>query len=282
MKTELNSIFSTIKSDFYNLIDYKIRGNTLEVITSVTTISNQFVSVFISKDSERYIVSDGGWIDRQYYHEESNSKEEEEVNLRVEEQLRNHYGVKISTHKDGTIYNFKTTKNEELISLLVVEMSNFIASLSNNQTISYLEEKIVTERKMFSNEVNNFLKHCFGGDLEINDSLKAHREELSNVKFNAIIRRPSKTFLLMYVTGYNTRNFIGSASEAIVNFQISKKYTSESSFGRTAIINTHAVGFNPHKVTDYLKEIRSESNQELVEFYEDRDKIFNIIPLRAS
>jgi hypothetical protein len=248
----------------------------------MTTVSNQFVSVFISQNEEAFIISDGGWINKKYYNEENTTKAEDEIILRVEDQLREHFGVKKAIHKDGTVYNFKSTKNEEMISLIVVELSNFIASISNNHSISYLEEKTATERKLFNNEVNGFLKQCFGNDVEINDNLKEHKEELSNIKFNAIVRRPTRTFLIMYVTGYNYRNFIGSASEAIVNFQISKKHTSDALFSRTAIINTHANGFQPYKVNEYLAELKNETNNGLVEFYENKNTLFKIIPQKIA
>ncbi|WP_159467936.1 hypothetical protein [Dyadobacter sp. 3J3] len=280
MKTDLTGIFRNVKSQFCNLIDYKIRGNTIEIITAVTTLSNHYVSVFISKEGEKFVISDGGWVDRDYYND-IHVPGEEDINVRVEDQIRLHYGIKIATHKDGTVYNYKSTDDEDLIALMVFEVSNFISLLSNNQSISYLEEKSIAERKKFSTEVNGFLKQAFGGDLELNDSLSVDNEELNNVKFNAIIRKPSQTYLVMYVTGYHTRNFIGSASEAIVNFQLSNKYTSAKNFSKTAIINNQANGFNPYKVNDYLQELTNITNHKLIEFYDDRDSIFKLIPQRA-
>ena len=112
MKTELKNIYNQVKSDFCNLMDYKMRDSTVEIITGVSTLTNHYVSVFISLQSGKYVVSDGGWIDRQYYDNQLDA-EDEDIFQRVELQYQSYFDIKKTVHKDGTTYNFKTTDNPE-------------------------------------------------------------------------------------------------------------------------------------------------------------------------
>jgi hypothetical protein len=275
-------IYRKVKGDLCGLVDFKLRGGTLEIITPVGTLTNRFVSVFVSQTGETYIVSDGGWLDRHYYENHARA-EDEEINDRIEDQLRGHFGVKTTTHRDGTVYNFKSTDDIELISLLVHELSSFVGQMTNSQSMAYLEEKVPQERTAFVNEVNSFLKVQYPGVASFNDSLASYNPELSNIKFSAIIRRASKTHLVMYVNGYNSRMFVRSASEAVVNFRIAKSYTKDAAFSRTAIINTHAGGFNPYRVKDYLTELQAETTGgKLIDFYQNKEDILVLIPGKAS
>jgi hypothetical protein len=271
MKAELISIFNQVKSDFCNLVDFKMRGNTIEITTGISTLTNHYVSVFISFDSGIYAISDGGWIDRQYY-DNITSSEDEDTFQRVEFQYRNHYDIKRTTHKDGTKYNFKTTENVEMVSLLVHDVSNYIASVVNSQSIAFHEAKEQSQRTTFYKDVTGFLKDAYGSNLETNDALKNYNDELSGIKFNAIVRLPTATHLLMYVTGYTPQYFIKDACEATVNFQISKKYSPKNTFKRTAIVNTQAGGHVPGRVNEYLNNLEIEAENKLVLYYNDDDK----------
>ena len=283
MKTELNNIYNQVKSDFCNLIDYRMRDTTLEIITGVNTLTNHYVSVFISFQSGKYIVSDGGWIDRQFYDNFLDS-EDEDIFQRIDSQYVSHFNIKRTTHKDGTVYNFKTTDNPKLVSALVQDVSYYVSSMVDNQSVSFTQAKEQSQRKTFHKDVSSFLKEYYGGDLELNDSLQNYNDDLSNVKFNAIIRKPSSTFLVMYVTGYTSQNFINDACQATVNFQMAKKYTSNNIFKKSAIVNTHANGYAPAKVTQYLNNLQEETDNSLVLYYDEgyRREMLKQIPSALS
>ena len=283
MRTEWNDIYSQVKSDFCNLIDYKIRDSTLEVITGVNTLTNHYVSVFISFQSGKYVVSDGGWIDRQFY-DNFLDNEDEDIFQRIDSQYVAHFDIKRTTHKDGTVYNFKTTDNPRLISALVQDVSYYVSSIVDNQSVSFNQAKEQSQRKTFHKDVSNFLKEYYSGDLELNDSLQNYNDDLSSVKFNAIIRRPSSTYLVMYVTGYTSQNFINDACQATVNFQMARKYTSQNIFKKSAIVNTHANGYVPTKVTQYLNNLQEETDNRLILYYDEgyRREMIKQIPSALS
>ena len=283
MRTEWNDIYSQVKSDFCNLIDYKIRDSTLEVITGVNTLTNHYVSVFISFQSGKYVVSDGGWIDRQFYDNFLDNEDEDNFQ-RIDSQYVAHFDIKRTTHKDGTVYNFKTTDNPRLISALVQDVSYYVSSIVDNQSVSFNQAKEQSQRKTFHKDVSNFLKEYYSGDLELNDSLQNYNDDLSSVKFNAIIRRPSSTYLVMYVTGYTSQNFINDACQATVNFQMARKYTSQNIFKKSAIVNTHANGYVPTIVTQYLNNLQEETDNRLILYYDEgyRREMIKQIPSALS
>ena len=261
-------------------MDFKMRGDTIEINTGVATLTNHYVSVFISFSSGIYVVSDGGWLDRQYY-DNITSSEDEDTFQRVEFQYRNHYNIKRTVHKDGTKYNFKKTEKVEMISLLVHDVSSYVASVVNSQSIAFNEAKAQSQRTTFYKDVTDFLKDAYGSNLDTNSSLQNYNNELSGIKFNAIIRLPTTTHLLMYVTGYTPQHFIKDACEATVNFQISKKYAPKSAaFKRTAIVNTQAEGHVLGRVNEYLNNLEIETGNKLVHYYnaDDKKEVLKQIP----
>lgn len=61
-------IINQIKSSFCNLTNAKVRNNFIEIITGYSTLNFKFISVFIYKSKDgKYIVSDYGWLDQNYY-----------------------------------------------------------------------------------------------------------------------------------------------------------------------------------------------------------------------
>ncbi|CCH53735.1 hypothetical protein BN8_02853 [Fibrisoma limi BUZ 3] len=285
MKTELTDLFQQVKSDFCNLMDYKLRGNTLEIITGVSTLTNHYVSVFVSLQSGTYIISDGGWIDKGFY-DNIISSEDEDVFQRVETQFQAHFDIRQTKHRDGTRYYFKAVENPELISVMVRDVSQYVSAIVNSQAIAFNEAKETSQRATFYQDVNTYLREHYGSDiLELNGSLKRHGEELAAIRFNAIIRRPTTTHLVMYVTGYTAPLFVKDACEATVNFQIAKKdirVSRSGIFQRSAIVNTMANGFVPVKVNEYLANLEKELEHPLISYHSDKSKILEQIPERVA
>ncbi len=256
MENNLKELYDVIKSDFCNLVNYKLRGNTIEIITGVPTINGHLVSVFLSVNNGFYYISDGGWIDKGYYDNQIFDESKEVLQL-VQNQYSDSFGVDTMIHTNGYHYNYKYTNNFELISSSVFELSNYISSIVNSQLLYYSEESEKKVTRRFHSEVNQVLRDTYKSDLSINDSLQDHNEELKSIKFDAIIRRPNRTFLVMYVTGYNTKVFIDDACRATVSFQIAKQ---KEYLGMTAIVDQFANGYNPIKAREYLSQLEQETN----------------------
>ena len=61
------NIIDRIKSSFCNLTSFKVRLNSLEVITPYSTINSKFISIFITFTNGKIVLTDNGWIDQNYY-----------------------------------------------------------------------------------------------------------------------------------------------------------------------------------------------------------------------
>ncbi|MVM36432.1 hypothetical protein GO730_00220 [Spirosoma sp. HMF3257] len=87
-------IFQIVKKDFCGLLNYKLRGNTIEIITGIPTITSAAVSVFISYDKGKYAVSDGGWLSAGEYNNYNNDPDEGEVIDRIIDQYMQFFSIK--------------------------------------------------------------------------------------------------------------------------------------------------------------------------------------------
>ncbi|RZL44763.1 MAG: hypothetical protein EOO93_27565, partial [Pedobacter sp.] len=185
MSLYLNAIFDIVKTDFCSLIDFKLRGDTIEINTAIPTLTNSYVSVFASFKDGMYIVSDGGWFDRNMY--ESNVVAELEVHKRIVEQFKNHFQIKETKSQDGTKYYYKTTENLTLVSALVYDVGHYIACVVNSQNIVYRENEDLEEKKYFHNNINGVLRDRFGQTkVELNTLVNV--DNIHKIKFNAIVR----------------------------------------------------------------------------------------------
>ena len=52
-------LFLNISSDFNSLWKYKLRGDTLEIITPFTTMTGSYISIFLTQRDDRFIITDG-------------------------------------------------------------------------------------------------------------------------------------------------------------------------------------------------------------------------------
>lgn len=277
MKTEFEKIYQQVKSDFCSLINFKLRGNVIEIITNICTINNHYVSVFISQKEDYFIVSDGGWISSGIYEGEV-LENDESIIYRLELQFREHYKIKVATNRAGVIYNYKTTKKFDLISALVFDVGNYVASVANSHAAVYNEAKLQNDRQKFHSDVNKFLKASYNGYIRTNSSIGGYNPQLSSIKFNAVISTNAQVHLVMYVTGHTKKLFNKDASEANTNFQMADKYGQGVAFNKVALINTEAIGFS-NEQNPYLTILKEDRNSHVVKFYNDPNYIKEYIPI---
>ena len=69
----MEKLIEYIIKSYNSLWKIKKHGNTFEIITPIATTSNIFVSVFLTRRGDDFIVTDGGWIDSGMYECEANS-----------------------------------------------------------------------------------------------------------------------------------------------------------------------------------------------------------------
>ncbi|MGM9507576.1 hypothetical protein ACS5NO_07610 [Larkinella sp. GY13] len=261
----LVSIFETIKSDICNLVEYRARGETIEIITQFTTLNNCVVSVFLSVKEDKIIVSDGGWLHRDKYNDQG-LVDELSIVTRINTQLIEYYKIKQTQSKQNINYFYKTTNKKELVSSLVLELSQFIVASVNSRILSYSKEEDVNDsKKAFHDQVNGYIKSLFR-DVETNEYIKVN--EQYRVKFDCIFRIKVRPFLLMYISGSNNSVFNKDISQAVVNFNVvNRNAVADEYFTKIAILNTQAPGYNKAKSDFYLAELREAADMPLIDYF---------------
>ncbi|TZF99075.1 hypothetical protein FW781_03880 (plasmid) [Chryseobacterium panacisoli] len=270
---ENDEIINLVKSSFCNLTSARVRNNFIEIITGYSTINFKFISVFIYKSKNgKYIVSDYGWLDQNYY-EISFNEEQEEITERIKQSYLYTYDVKQTEDTEKNIFYYKSTENISNIASLVFDMANFLVGVINAYCLRYKDEKDDREKENFRTEANNFLKQHYNQNVRIDRYLK----DLKNIKFNAIIFKGNKLNLLTYVTGSTPQYFESGLRKSIVNFEISEKSVENKDITeKISIINDSCDGFVKSRSESLLELLHEKSSREPI-LWSEKEKVLEII-----
>ncbi|MBQ7207238.1 MAG: hypothetical protein IJS01_05505 [Lentisphaeria bacterium] len=179
--TNITHLFQDIKCDFNFLWNFKLRGNTVEIITPFSTLARNTLSVFITQRENRFIVSDGR---RLFDNIEENNFEINRRNAVYLDEIASIYEVKKTT--ENHLY-FKSTDNIKLISSYIYDIVFFQKAVFDNifaDEMFFLSE---VQDGWFSTRMNNLLSKKID----------------ENKKHNRLFSVP-KGHPLMKVAGFNT------------------------------------------------------------------------------
>ena len=265
-------IIEKIKSSFCNLTNFKVRQNALEVITAYSTINSKFVSVFITFTNKKIVITDSGWIDQNYY-ETPLYDESEFIVDRIITAFKSSFKVKSTFDKGGVQYYYKTCDNLDQISSTVFDLSNFIVGVVNAYCIQYKDEKEERERETFRKDANDYLKVNYSNQVKLRHSLN----DFPSIKFNAIITKGSKLYLLTYVTGSTQTYFENDLRKSIVNFEIGVKSKYQDLIKeRLTIVNDQSEGYLANKSTSIFELLKEKTTREPVKWTE-KERILELI-----
>lgn len=269
---KLLNIFQTIKDDFCSLTTYKLRGESLEVITPFSTLNNKFISVFIKEIQGKYVISDAGWTDLNYY-DVSVNEEDDEIIERIFTYYQQNFDISTTADKAGTIHYYKTCSNLGSIPANVFDLANFIVGAVNSLGIKYKDEKEEKERETFRKDANTFLKVHYNKNVKLQKSL----DDFKNIRFNALITKSTDIFLVSYVTGSSSYYFTNDLRKTIVNFEISEKSKYRNHIReKVSIINDQAEGYHPQKLSSMMDLLNEKVTKEPVKWSE-KERILEII-----
>lgn len=269
-------IYQIIKSDFCELFNYKIRGTTLEVMTSVSTITDRYVSVFISQKENQYFVSDGSWVHSGMYSDyflDENLEYDENMLESVENQYVRFYGIEKLT-RGKSIFCYKKTDNIDMLSSVVYDVAYYIANIINTQAV-LINQKEKDEKTLFRKDVDKFLRKNFS-DIRIQSPLQDKRVPIK-VKFNAIIPVASKTNLIMYVSGSNPSYFNRDLCRGASHFEMIKQYLAKADhLKKIAIINDQSEGFTGIH-DDYFDYLNKTTTQPPILYYQQQEQVVELL-----
>lgn len=265
-------IIEQIKSSFCNLTNFKVRSNSLEVITAYSTINSKFVSVFITFTNNKIVITDSGWVDQNYY-ETPLYDESEDIVRRVIASFKTSFNIKSTLDTTGVEFFYKTCETIDQIPSAVFDLANFIVGVVNSFCIQYKDEKEERERETFRKDANDFLKVNYANNVRLRSSL----DDFQSIKFNAIINKNANLYLLTYVTGSNQTYFENDLRKSIVNFEIAVKSKYRDVIKeRITIVNDKSEGYQPEK-SSYIFELLAEKTTSEPIKWSEKEKIIELI-----
>jgi hypothetical protein len=252
----MNAVFDHIVQSYHSLWSCRMHGNSIEVITPASTTNDMFVSIFITRKGDEYIVTDGGWINDGYYG--ITIGEDVPCYNRLFSYYYNFHQIKMAKG-EGKIMYYKKTADKKLIPNLVYDLSGFISIVVSSSLIEFVDAKESENIKQFNKQARDYLagivekKH-----IKFNSGID--EEKFKYIKFGAVITKKNRLHLVNYITGSNESYFIGSIGKANLNFEL----IDNSSFAgfvdaKIAIINNSAPGYKPDKLSGYIDFMKNKS-----------------------
>ncbi len=269
---DYKAILELIKASFCNLNNFKLRSNSLEVVTAFSTLNNKFVSVFVTLTKGKIVVTDNGWISQNYYDTPFND-EIEHITERVKEAFKVTYNVKKTTDKSGAVFYYKTCTHFNEIPSAVFDLANFSVGCINSLCIPYEDEKEQRERETFKSDVDTFLKTNYSSQVRLRQAL----DDFSSIKFNAIITKGVDLFLLTYVTGSTHTYFENDLRKSIVNFEIAEKSKFRDNIQeRLTVYNDSSDGYLVKRTSSLMDLLKEKTTREPIKWSE-KEKVLELV-----
>jgi hypothetical protein len=266
-------IFQNIIASFDKLWKFKVRGNSLEIITPYVTTSQKFISVFLSEKDNEYVISDGGWIDSNIY--ESMLNFEDDIFNRAFFHYYNSFNIKEVNGFNKVKYYYKKTSKAFAIPSLIFDLSNFIASIISLSEIDFVDKQEKETKERFQRTANSFIQSIVPEEkLELGAYLGKNNE----VRISAIVRKPqSKLILIHYITGSTAGYFFNSITRTNFLFELAAKgiYGGQIE-NKISLIDNVASGYNPEHFNNSLRHLLENTHSEMVNWSE-REKLKELI-----
>ena len=206
------------------IIDYIIRsynalwkvkkyGNTIEIVTPISTTNNMFVSVFLTKRGDEYVITDGGWIDSGMY--ECEVGLEDIYYSRLFQYYLEDYDIQCLDAK-GYIYYYKKVADARFVPNVVYDLSNFINAVVSASFITFEERKEKEHTGKFKREATSYIKSLVE-EKNIKTNFYIH-ESISMIRFNAVVYKRNRMNLINYITGANDITFILSLGRSNLGY----------------------------------------------------------------
>lgn len=271
----MENIFSNIVKSFDSLWSYKIHKDTIEVITPYTTSSNNtFISVFITKQGNDWVVTDGGWLCMGMYgidHSYLNGGATRATKHMLTEYSRL-YSISNTTAKESVFY-YKKTSDERLIPNLVFDLSNFISKLSEGVFVTISDQIEREATKRFSTEASDYISNIYG-DSKVKRNAPIDQHNVA--KFGAVVvTNPDSLLIVDYITGSNAYYFSRSLSHFNMSYEIACQSPVMSKVEKKiALIDNNSVGYNAQNWDGYLYILESKGIDSIN--WSDRERFFSV------
>lgn len=220
----MEELFNSIKESYNSLWHVKVLGESLEIITPMVTTNDAFVSVFVTKRGNDYVVTDGGWITAGYYECELDTQRVS-YNKLLQYYMDNYQILQTNGH--GRTLFYKKAKDKGLVVNAVFELSNFISAVVSGSFIQFQEEK---KERTFRKKVREFLLNEFE-----KDSFKFGQKltSSSTIEYSAISHFSGQLQLLNIVTGSTVGYYRDSLCRSNIYFDVARRDSERYKINKT-------------------------------------------------
>lgn len=225
----MDEIMSEIIATYSSLWRLKKIGESYEIITPVSTSNNMFVSVFLLKKGNEYIVTDAGWIDSGVYDidEISDTAYKKIMTYFIES-----YGIKTLKYRN-LIYHYKKTDNAIFVPNLVFDVSAFISGIVST-SCAEIAQTTDKSYNIFNRKAHSFLRTFIPNDNFL--SKKEIKEVFPALSFGAAIKGRGGISLINFATGSNNNYYINSLCKSQTSFEIVQKDDSKNMFNNKILL----------------------------------------------
>ncbi len=247
----MEELIREIVTTFSSLWQIKKIGESYEIITPVPTSNNMFVSVFLTKRENEYVVTDAGWIDSGVYDidEISDNAYKKIMRYYIES-----YGIKTLRYRN-LIYHYKKTDKAILIPNIVFDVSAFISGIVST-SCAEIAQTTDKSYNIFNRKAHSFLRTFVPNDNFL--SKKEIKEAFPALSFGAAIKGRSGVSLLNFATGSNDNYYINSLCKSQTSFEIVQESDSNNTFSnRILLLDDTKKSLTSEKVGVYVDFVRS-------------------------
>lgn len=220
----MDELFNSIIESYNSLWHVKVLGESLEIVTPMVTTNDNFVSVFVTKRGDDYVVTDGGWISAGYYDCDLNILGSA-YNKLFQYYLENYHIQQTEGH--GRTMYYKKVREENMVVNCVFELSNFISAVVSGTNIQFVADK---KEQRFRRTVREFLL------TEFEEGTFKYKQKLipnSAIEYGAISNFSGHLQLLNIVTGSNIGYYRDSLCRSNFYFEAAQRYTDRFRINKT-------------------------------------------------
>lgn len=267
----MKQIIEDIVESFGALWKFHQRGDSIEITVPSATANNMFVTLFLTRRDDLFIVTDGGTIDRGVYDTTLPMDDE------CFEKLFRFYledNAVMVTRAKGRNYYFKQTPDARLVANAVFDMAVFVQAVVSASFIQFQSEKEKRIVQRFRTQASEFIRSIFPDKVQTNTFISP---SLSTARFNAIVTNGGQFSLINFITGSTDAYFIRSLSLSNLNFDlIDSDPISQQVKSRIALVDNSARAYTSAKAAPYLNLLSGHKNRHIVA-WENRQSIESLI-----
>lgn len=241
----MEELFNSIRESYNSLWHIKPLGESIEIVTPMVTTNDAFVSVFITKRGESYVVTDGGWISAGYY--ECDVDTLGKVYNKLLQYYLDSYQI-LQTIGHGRTMYYKKVQDRNLVVNAVFELSNFISAVVSGSNIQFQSDK---KEVRFRRTVKDYLINEFdGGTFIFGQRLAAG----SSIEYTASSNFAGHLQLLNIVTGSSASYYRDSLLRSNFYFETARNYADRLRINKTiALLDDSSPSiYNSPQVAEFI------------------------------